>query len=79
MIALEIGYDQAEAVETMLGDNEFIDIKTHNDLSGVARFPIAKLPGSPPPTDQAEDSEESKDSEELQADTNQQSHSADYS
>ena len=73
MIALEIGYDQAEAVETMLGDNEFIDIKTHNDLSGVARFPIAKLPGSPPPIDQAEESEE------LPTDTNQQSHSADYS
>jgi len=79
IIALEIGYDQAEAVETMLSDNEFIDIKTHHDLSGVARFPVAKLPGTPPPTDQAEDSEESKDSEELQADTNQQTHSADYS
>jgi len=33
----------------MLGDNQFIEIKTHNDLSGVARFPIAKIPGSPPP------------------------------
>jgi release factor glutamine methyltransferase len=49
IVALEIGYDQASAVEAMLGDNQFIEIKTHNDLSGVARFPIAKIPGSPPP------------------------------
>lgn len=49
IIAMEIGYDQAEAVETMLRENGFINIKTHQDLNGIPRFPIASLPGSPEP------------------------------
>ena len=49
---MEIGYDQAEAVEAMLRQNRFIDIEIHKDLNGIARFPIARLPGSPPPIDQ---------------------------
>ena len=58
IIALEIGYNQAEAIETMLGDSEFIDIKTHHDLNGVARFPIAKIQGSPPPINPPSETEE---------------------
>ncbi|MGB1874499.1 MAG: peptide chain release factor N(5)-glutamine methyltransferase [Akkermansiaceae bacterium] len=52
IIAMEIGYDQATAVESMLQDNEFTNIAIHQDLSGVARFPIANIPGTPPPTEQ---------------------------
>lgn len=47
VIALEIGYDQAEAVKGMLQQNGFNDIHIHNDLSGIPRFPVASLPGSP--------------------------------
>ncbi len=60
IVALEIGYDQANAVEEMLRDNEFIDIKTHHDLNGVARFPIAKIPGSPPPVNPPAETEENQ-------------------
>ena len=44
MIALEIGYDQASAVEQLLTENQFTNIKTHKDLNGIARFPIAFSP-----------------------------------
>ncbi len=44
VIALEIGYNQADAVETMLKDGGFQDIHTHKDLNGIPRFPIATLP-----------------------------------
>ena len=53
MIALEIGHDQATAVEKLLAEAGFTDIYTHKDLNGIARFPIATLPDSPesqPPT-----------------------------
>lgn len=53
IIAMEIGYDQASAVESMLRDNQFTTIETHQDLSGVARFPIASIPGTPPPIEQS--------------------------
>lgn len=43
-IALEIGYDQAEAVESMLNQAGFNSIITHKDLNQIARFPIATLP-----------------------------------
>ena len=46
LIALEIGYDQATAVETMLTEAGFTNIHTHKDLNGIARFPIATLPDS---------------------------------
>ena len=42
-IALEIGYDQSEAVEQMLRDAGFINISTHKDLNQIARFPVATL------------------------------------
>jgi len=41
MIALEIGYNQAEAVEALLSEAGFSDIHTHKDLNGIPRFPIA--------------------------------------
>ena len=51
IIALEIGYDQGDAVKDMLIQNGFSDIHLNNDLSGIPRFPIASLPSSPePPT-----------------------------
>ena len=74
IIALEIGYDQASAVENMLEDNQFIEIKTHTDLNGIARFPIAKLAGSPPPINPPSDTEKTQ-TENL----DDQSLSADYS
>ncbi|MGB0774380.1 MAG: peptide chain release factor N(5)-glutamine methyltransferase [Akkermansiaceae bacterium] len=49
MVALEIGHDQASAVEAMLQQNGFQNIITHKDLNGIPRFPIATLPGSPEP------------------------------
>jgi len=49
MIALEIGHDQADAVEKMLLEAGFSNIHTHKDLNGIARFPIATLTGSPYP------------------------------
>ncbi|MDG1356878.1 MAG: peptide chain release factor N(5)-glutamine methyltransferase [Akkermansiaceae bacterium] len=68
IVALEIGYDQAEAVEAMLAEHQFIDIKTHHDLNGVARFPIAKIPGSPPPINPpAEDPDAQSEAPETQA------------
>ncbi|MBK1831836.1 peptide chain release factor N(5)-glutamine methyltransferase [Verrucomicrobiaceae bacterium R5-34] len=48
-IALEIGHDQADAVEKMLQAAGFTHITTHKDLNGIARFPIAVLPGAPEP------------------------------
>lgn len=53
IIAMEIGHDQAKAVESMLHENQFTNIEIHQDLSGVARFPIANIPGTPPPVEQA--------------------------
>ena len=44
IIALEIGYDQADAVERMLSESGFKDITTHKDLNQIARFPVATLP-----------------------------------
>ncbi len=46
IIALEIGYDQADAVEKMLAEAGFSNIHTHKDLNGIARFPIATLSDS---------------------------------
>lgn len=41
-LAMEIGIDQARAVESMLRDAGFTDVLTRNDLSGIPRFPIAR-------------------------------------
>lgn len=43
MIALEIGYDQTAAVETLLKEHGFCDITSHKDLNQIPRFPIAFL------------------------------------
>ncbi|NWK54634.1 peptide chain release factor N(5)-glutamine methyltransferase [Verrucomicrobiaceae bacterium N1E253] len=44
MIALEIGYDQAPEVESLLQQRGFQSIQTHQDLNQVSRFPIAIFP-----------------------------------
>ena len=44
LVALEIGYDQASAVEAMLKQAGFEDIITQKDLNGIPRFPFATLP-----------------------------------
>ena len=49
LIALEIGHNQADAVESMLKSAGFIDITVHQDLNQIPRFPIASHPGSPEP------------------------------
>ncbi|MBT8036520.1 MAG: peptide chain release factor N(5)-glutamine methyltransferase [Verrucomicrobiae bacterium] len=49
IIALEIGHNQAEAVESMLESAGFTDITTHKDLNQIPRFPIASYPGPPEP------------------------------
>ncbi len=41
LLALEIGYDQGNAVEVLLRDAGFREIEVRKDLSGVARFPFA--------------------------------------
>ena len=46
IIALEIGHNQANAVEQLLSTHGFQSITTHKDLNGIDRFPIANLPVS---------------------------------
>jgi release factor glutamine methyltransferase len=46
MIAMEIGHDQSEQTEDLLRTAGFVDVITHRDLSGIARFPFARMPGS---------------------------------
>ena len=41
IVALEIGYNQAETVETLLKEAGFSDIHTEKDLNQIPRFPIA--------------------------------------
>ncbi len=41
-MALEIGHDQAVAVESMCGAAGMMDITTENDLAGVGRFVLAR-------------------------------------
>jgi len=43
-LVLEIGHDQASHVEEILRKSGFADIEVKTDLSGVARFPLARLP-----------------------------------
>jgi len=47
LLALEIGHDQANKVESLLSNAGFQNIHTHKDLCGIPRFPIASHPGSP--------------------------------
>lgn len=44
VIALEIGHDQASQVRSCLEKSGFADITVRTDMSGIARFPFAKLP-----------------------------------
>lgn len=46
-IAMEIGHDQAEATSALLRDGGLDEVRVLNDISGIARFPLAKLPHSP--------------------------------
>lgn len=41
-LVLEIGHDQAAAVEALLRDTNFTDIEVKSDLSGIPRFPLAR-------------------------------------
>ena len=43
-LVLEIGHDQASQVCEILETSSFIDIEVKNDLSGIARFPSARVP-----------------------------------
>lgn len=43
-LVLEIGHDQASQVMEILKDSGFTDIEVKTDLSGIARFPLAKRP-----------------------------------
>jgi len=43
-LALEIGHDQASQVAEILNASGFTDIEVKTDLSGIARFPIARKP-----------------------------------
>lgn len=42
LLALEIGYDQAEIVTQLLEESSFTEIDIRADLSGVSRFPFAR-------------------------------------
>lgn len=44
LFALEIGHDQASAVEQMLQEQGFQEIITHKDLNSIPRFPMARMP-----------------------------------
>jgi release factor glutamine methyltransferase len=41
-IGLEIGHDQASQVARLLQDSGFTDVEVKTDLSGIARFPLAR-------------------------------------
>jgi len=43
-IGLEIGHEQASQVARLLRDSGFTSIEVKPDLSGIARFPLAKKP-----------------------------------
>ena len=43
-VALEIGHDQASHVRVLLESSGFTAINVRRDLSGIDRFPFAKLP-----------------------------------
>ena len=43
-IAYEIGYDQGQAVKTILEDAGFIEVEVHQDLAGKDRVVIARNP-----------------------------------
>lgn len=44
LLAMEVGYDQGEIVCDLLKENGLIDVQLKKDLSGIARFPLARRP-----------------------------------
>jgi len=42
LVALEIGYDQSEAVAALLHEAGLVDISVKKDLGGIPRFPLAR-------------------------------------
>ena len=46
MVAMEIGHDQSEITMDLLKAAGLIDVSVMKDISGIARFPLAKLPHS---------------------------------
>ncbi len=43
-VALEIGFDQAEAVSALLRQENYTHVEVKSDMEGVPRFPIARNP-----------------------------------
>ncbi|MGB4926953.1 MAG: peptide chain release factor N(5)-glutamine methyltransferase, partial [Giesbergeria sp.] len=43
-LLLEHGWDQAEAVQTLLRTQGFEEVQTRNDLAGIGRCSGARLP-----------------------------------
>ena len=43
-LALEIGHDQAAAVQELMAEAGFTDIHVKSDLSGIERFPAGRKP-----------------------------------
>lgn len=46
-VAMEIGYDQAAKTSALLESAGFTAIRTEKDISGIERFPLAKIRHSP--------------------------------
>lgn len=46
MVAMEIGHDQAEITSDLLCSAGLTEVTVMKDISGIARFPLAKLPHS---------------------------------
>jgi len=43
-LALEIGFDQSDQLETLLSSNSYKNITVHHDIENIPRFPIAQKP-----------------------------------
>lgn len=44
LVAMEVGYDQGEIVCDLLRENGLTEVVLKKDLSGIARFPLARRP-----------------------------------
>lgn len=42
LVALEVGFDQGEAVAQLLRDGGLTEVIVHQDLNGIPRFPLAR-------------------------------------
>jgi release factor glutamine methyltransferase len=47
LVAMEIGHDQADITAALLRSAGLAEVTVMKDISGIARFPLAKLPHSP--------------------------------